>query len=230
MLELDDFGAAYGDLVALRRVPLRLASGELALVVGRNGAGRSTLLRALMGMLPRYGRYQLDGIDCLTRTPWQIAAMGVGYAPDTRDVFASLSTADNLRVGTPRATWCSTDALLDHMPRLRQRERVLAGRLSGGEQKLLSIARSALLAQRLWLLDEPFEGLAAEMVGQVETLMAHARDAGVAIMAVDRDPHRLAMRATQLLVIGSAEMQYCGPVEGQAARAALDEWLDTNAP
>lgn len=228
MLELDDFSAAYGDLIALRRVGLYLAPGQLALVVGRNGSGRSTLLQALMGLLERTGRYQLHGVDRRTALSWDIAADGVGYSPDTRDIFGSLSTGDNLQVAPVVAQWCDRARLLDAFPRLRERERVLAGRLSGGEQKLLSIARSALRARTLWLLDEPFEGLAADMVERVKDLIALARAAHVAVVVVDRDIHQLATMADVLLVLGAAEMQYCGAVKTHEAQAALQEWLDTD--
>ncbi len=225
MLELDHLAAGYGAGDALREVSLRLRPGELALVFGRNGSGRSTLLRALMGLAATHGSMRLDGRALGALPSWEIARLGVGYAPDTRDVFPTLSTRENLRVIAPRAAWCTADALLARFAPLLPRAGVAAGRLSGGEQKLLAIARAALGASRLLLLDEPYEGLAEPMCAAVDALIDDARAAGVMVVCADRDHARLGARATHWLLLGAGEPRYCGvPAPHEPA---LAEWTTT---
>ncbi len=211
MLELRDFGVRYAGSPALRAVSLRLAPGELAWVLGRNGSGRSTLLRGLIGLAAAEGTARLDGHDLIGAHPWDIARFGVGYAPDTREVFATLDVRENLAVAPVRAHWCDVEALLHRFPRLRERTRVKAARLSGGEQKLLAIARAALGATRLLRLDEPYEGLAAPMCAAVDDLIATARHAQVAVICTDRGIEGSASLADVWLVLGAGEPRHCGP-------------------
>lgn len=226
MLELERLAAGYGEGDAVRELTLRVAPGELALVFGRNGSGRSTLLRALIGLIHVRGRARLDGTDLVGRAPWDIARLGVGYAPDTRDVFPTLTVLENLRLVAPRAVWCDADSLIARFTPLQARRRVAAGRLSGGEQRLLAVARAALGASRLCLLDEPYEGLATPMCAAVSALIDDARRAGVIVCAVDRDHRRLGALASHWLLLGSGEVQYCGPPMAPGRHPALSEWID----
>lgn len=222
-LELTGFGVAYAGSDALRGVDLSLASGELLWVVGRNGSGRSSLLRGLMGLASTRGTARLDGQALGALAPWEIARLGVGYAPDTREVFGTLSVRENLMVVPARAQWCTAAELLDRFPPLRTRARVAAGRLSGGEQKLLAIARAALGATRLLLVDEPYEGLAAPMCDAVDALLGQALRAGVAVICTDRGIERLAAQATAWLVLGAGEPRHYGPPT--AGHLAFEEWM-----
>lgn len=227
VLELEALSAGYGHGEAVRGVSLRARPGDLVLVFGRNGSGRSTLLRALIGLARTHGRASLDGTVLTDRTPSQIAHLGVGYAPDTRDVFPTLSVVENLAVVAPRAGWCDPAGLIARFAPLLTRRDTLAGRLSGGEQKLLAIARAALGASRLLLLDEPYEGLAETMCVAVDALIEQARQAGVIVLITDRDPRRLGARATHWLLLGAGEVRYDGPPATASAFPALAEWSES---
>ena len=161
LLELIDVYAGYGPVTVLNGLNLQLQAGERLAVIGRNGVGKTTALRAIMGLatLSR-GRIALDGQDLHGLAPHQRAQRGLGYVPQTRDIFASLSVEENLIAGLkarPRSALAEAYALF---PRLAERRHNLGAKLSGGEQQMLAVARALLGQPRLLLLDEPLEGLA----------------------------------------------------------------------
>ena len=222
-LELNGFGVSYAGSAALRGVDLTLAESDLLWVVGRNGSGRSSLLRGLMGLAATQGTAQLDAQPLGALAPWEIARLGVGYAPDTREVFGTLSVHENLAVVPVRAAWCTASGLLERFAPLQARARVAAARLSGGEQKLLAIARAALGATRLLLVDEPYEGLAAAMCDEVDAVLAQARKAGVSVICTDRGLERSAAKANAWLLLGAGEPRHYGPPA--AGHPAFEEWM-----
>ena len=161
LLELIDVHAGYGRVTVLNGLALQLQAGERLAMIGRNGVGKTTALRAIMGLatLGR-GRIVFDGVDLHGLAPHQRAQRGLGYVPQTRDIFASLSVEENLIAGLksrPRAALAEAYALF---PRLAERRHNAGTKLSGGEQQMLSVARALLGRPRLLLLDEPLEGLA----------------------------------------------------------------------
>ncbi|HEU4622601.1 MAG TPA: ATP-binding cassette domain-containing protein [Burkholderiaceae bacterium] len=203
MLEIEKLSVVLGSRRVLDEVSLRVSSGSLVSISGRNGSGRSTLLRAVAGAVQRTGRIALDHVELADLPAWRVAREGVGFAPDTRDVFARLTVDEHFALVPAVSAWTDRYALLDVLAPIARRRRVHAGALSGGEQKLLSIARSALVARRLWLLDEPFEGLAAPMIDAVAALIQQARAAEVTVIVADgAAPNTLSEASMRLSIEG----------------------------
>ncbi len=161
LLEMIDVVAGYGPVTVLNGLSLTVAPQERLAVIGRNGVGKTTALRAVMGLAQlRSGRIVFDGEDLADLAPHQRAARGLGYVPQTRDIFPSLSVEENLLAGCKRRPRSAIDEAYALFPRLGERRRNGGGQLSGGEQQMLTVARALLGQPRLLLLDEPLEGLA----------------------------------------------------------------------
>ncbi|MBL8301682.1 MAG: ATP-binding cassette domain-containing protein, partial [Ideonella sp.] len=161
LLELHDVVAGYGPVTVLNGLSLQVAAGEKLAVIGRNGVGKTTALRAVMGLAHlSSGRIVFDGEDLTGLAPHQRAQRGLGLVPQTRDVFPTLTVEENLLAGCKRRPRSALDEAYALFPRLAERRRNGGGQLSGGEQQMLSVARTLLGAPRLLLLDEPLEGLA----------------------------------------------------------------------
>ncbi len=191
MLEVDRLSASYGEARVLTDVSLRVGEGEAVTLVGRNGAGKTTLLRCLMGLHPPMsGRVSFTGQD-ITRTPaHRRARLGMGYVPDDRGIYATLTVEENLvlppAVGTDR--W-SLDRVYQTFPVLAQRRRTPASKLSGGEQQMLAMARALHMGARMLLCDEPTEGLAPVVVGQIRDILREATAQGVAVLLIEQNLH-----------------------------------------
>ncbi|MBZ8144159.1 ABC transporter ATP-binding protein, partial [Rubrivivax gelatinosus] len=167
--------AGYGVRPVLHGVDLDVGAGEIVALLGRNGSGRSTTAKALMGLLPARGSVRWRGAELLGHPAHEIARAGLGYVPESRDVFPTLSVNENLRLGErPRRgtrRW-TTAELLARFPRLAERAQAPAGVLSGGEQQMLTLARTLVGDPDLLIVDEPTEGLAPQVVAQVAELLA----------------------------------------------------------
>lgn len=182
MLSVEDIHTYYGESYVLHGVSLEAPTGELTALMGRNGVGKTTLCRSVMGMTaPRRGRVSFDGVDLTGRRPHEVAKHGVAIVPQGRRIFPSLSVEEHLeKVGRPRLhdeRW-PVDRVLDIFPRLRERWRARAGHLSGGEQSMLAIARALRLEPRCLLMDEPMEGLAPLYVQTVVEVIRQLRQEG----------------------------------------------------
>ncbi|KMO27750.1 ABC transporter ATP-binding protein [Methylobacterium aquaticum] len=195
MLEAETLSVAYGRVEAVRGVSLTVAPGRLVTVLGANGAGKTTLLNALMGVLPARGRILFEGRD-LTRLPIEArVAQGLSLIPERRELFATMSVEDNLKLGAFRfrhtARGKDGGGDLGEMyrlfPRLAERRRQQAGTLSGGERQMLAMARALMGRPRLLMLDEPSLGLAPLIVAEVMRMVARLRDEGVAILLVEQN-------------------------------------------
>jgi branched-chain amino acid transport system ATP-binding protein len=195
LLRLDGVEAGYGDLTAISRVSLEVRQGEAVALIGGNGAGKTTTLRAISGLLPvRAGRIELDGdrLDGLGSA--QIVARGIAHVPEGRQLFPTMTVRDNLELGgrgadRPRRR-DALELVFALFPRLRERQRQLAGTLSGGEQQMCAIGRGLMARPRLLLLDEPSLGLAPVLVKLIFETLQRVNDAGTTIMLVEQNVPR----------------------------------------
>ena len=168
VLEIDTLNAWHGASHVLHGVSLRIGEGEIVALAGRNGSGRSTLAKALMGLVHAQGVANFRGVSMLGKRPYAIARMGVGYVPEQRDVFPTLSVRENLQLGMKRGGSRFTINDAEQLfPVLQDRAAVKAGMLSGGEQQMLALARTLMGDPSFVLIDEPTEGLAPQVVAQV---------------------------------------------------------------
>jgi branched-chain amino acid transport system ATP-binding protein len=191
VLRVDRLSAWYGAAQALREVSLDVAAGEVVTLVGRNGAGKSTVLRCLMGLHRQVtGAVSLDGADLRRLPPHRRARLGVGWVPDDRGIYAALSVEENLTLPpvTGPAGW-PLDRVYEAFPALHRRRSAPGTTLSGGEQQMLAIARVLRSGARLLLCDEPTEGLAPLLVRQVGEVLAEVRRQGGTVLLVEQNVH-----------------------------------------
>ena len=193
MLELDNIHAYYGESHVLRGVSLSVAKGEVVCLLGRNGAGKTTTILTVMGYLhPRNGHIRHNGRDIGALPPYAVSRLGVGFVPQERGIFPSLTVRENLTVFARGGGDSAKDAwtlqrIFDLFPHLRARERNLGFQLSGGEQQMLSIARALMLNPDLLLLDEPSEGLAPMIVEEIVGVLRGLKREGLAILLVEQN-------------------------------------------
>jgi branched-chain amino acid transport system ATP-binding protein len=194
MLEVDGVHTFYAKSHILQGVSLQVAAGEVVGLIGRNGVGKSTTLKTIMGLVrPSQGRITFEGRDIAGTAPYRLARMGIGYVPEDRRIFRLLTVLENMRTGLDRTgvTAERRQALLDKVyasfPVLEQRRNQAGGTLSGGEQQMLAIARAMMLEPRIILLDEPTEGLMPRMVGHIREIIEALHREGVAILLVEQN-------------------------------------------
>ncbi|SDE03284.1 branched-chain amino acid transport system ATP-binding protein [Paracoccus isoporae] len=203
--------AWYGHSHVLQGVDFEVGPGEIVALLGRNGVGRSTTLKALMGDVERRGRVLLDGARIDRLDPHQVVRRGLAYVPEDRQVFPTLTVEQNLDLGNWRGRaeggWTKPD-VLSRFPRLAERAKVPAGALSGGEQQLLSMCRSLLSNPRLMLIDEPTEGLAPAMVTQVKELIVEIAARGCAVLLVEQKLTIALKIASRVLVMVHGQMVF----------------------
>lgn len=189
MLKLDAINAGYGRAQVLRDLSLTVDRGEILCLLGRNGAGKTTAMQVIMGLLPLMsGRVMLDGRELSRLSPHEVPRAGIGYVPQGRRLFGGLTVAQNLAIGL-RARASGRDTLeevLDLFPRLRERMGQRAQTLSGGEQQMLATARALCLRPKALLLDEPTEGLQPSMIEAIRSVIVRMRENGVAILLVEQ--------------------------------------------
>nr|WP_294524094.1 ABC transporter ATP-binding protein [uncultured Rhodopila sp.] len=224
----------YGKSHILHDVSLTVAEGRITTVLGRNGAGKSTTLRSLVGLTPpRSGRVTLFGQDITGMPPYRIAASGVGYVPEGRRVFANLTVDENLRVPIERPGPYTIERIYQLFPRLRERSGNSGRQLSGGEQEMLSIGRALLLNPRLLILDEPSQGLAPLIVKEVFRIVARMRDEGISVLLVEQNVRIGLEISDDVYVLENGQVVYSGSAEalrGDEARiqalagASAKEW------
>ena len=189
MLEIHDIHAAYGNVRVLFGLSLTVRPGEIHCLLGRNGAGKTTAIKAVMGLIPLLsGKVELDGETLSELAPHEIPGRGVGLIPQGRRLFSELTVAENLEIGLMvRTTGDGTrEEVLDMFPRLRERLRQPAATLSGGEQQMLAVARALCIRPKALLLDEPTEGLQPSMIALIRETLLRLRDAGVATLLVEQ--------------------------------------------
>ena len=222
-LVLSEVDAFYGDSHVLHRVSLRLPEGRLLGLLGRNGAGKSTSLNVVVGLLPpRHGVVSVYGRAVTGRAPEAIAAHGVALVPQGRRVFKSLTVRENLAVAgrRPRGDlpmlW-TLDTVSALFPRLSERRHQIAASLSGGEQQMLAIARALMSNPRVLLMDEPSEGLAPQIVAEVMATIRRLKAEGLSIVLVEQNPKLVFDVADDIVILNSGRVV----LEGAAAEVRL---------
>jgi branched-chain amino acid transport system ATP-binding protein len=200
LLEVHDLQVYYGAIHALHGVSLSVEQGNIVTLIGANGAGKSTTLRAISGLLePSEGRIVFDGKDITGWAPHRITALGLVHVPEGRGIFANLTVDENLELGAfqrkdKAAIARDRDRALELFPRIRERLKQSAGTLSGGEQQMLAIARALMAKPRMLLLDEPSLGLAPQIVQTIFRIIADINAAGTTILLVEQNAH-MALKA-----------------------------------
>ncbi|SEA69198.1 ABC transporter ATP-binding protein [Rubrimonas cliftonensis] len=228
-LEVEGLVSGYGGAMVLRGVSLRLAPGEIVAVLGKNGMGKSTLLKTVMGFLPaREGRVRLGGEDVTGRAPHLVARAGVAHAPQEFTIFQDLTVAENLRLGVSSDAdyRARLGALEGVFPRMLERLRQRAGTLSGGEQKMLLMSRALLARPRVMLVDEISEGLQPTMIDRMAEALRAAREGhGVAILLVEQHLAFALSVADRYAVLKLGEIIEEGAAGDPAAAGALADHL-----
>ena len=222
--------AWYGSSHVLHGIDLQIGRGETVGLLGRNGMGKSTLIRTLLGHVrQRDGQIHLFGRDMSRARPHEVARLGVAYVPEGRGVFPNLSVRENLvmaarRGRDGRADW-PYERVLDTFPRLKERLSNLGAQLSGGEQQMLSIGRALMTHPELMILDEATEGLAPLIVAEIWRVIGDIRGAGIATLIVDRDYRRMLARCDRALVLQKGQAVLAGAADEVAGSGALAGFL-----
>jgi branched-chain amino acid transport system ATP-binding protein len=213
MLDVENVHAYYGESHVLHGVSFQVREGELVCLLGRNGVGKTTVLLTIMGYLkPRPGSIRFQGSDLARLAPYSIARKGLGFVPQERGVFPSLTVRENLTVAArqPSGAKWTLDAIYKLFPRLRERERNLGFQLSGGEQQMLAIARALMLNPSLLVLDEPSEGLAPLIVQEIIQVLTDLKTEGLAILLVEQNLRAALALADRHHVISKGQIAFTG--------------------
>jgi branched-chain amino acid transport system ATP-binding protein len=230
MLKLDNLHAFYGKSHVLHGVCLEVGKGEIVSLLGRNGAGRSTTVKAIMGLVDGQGSVTWNGAQILGKEPYEIARLGLGYVPENRDIFPRLTVHQNLLLGQQRGRksprW-SADDMYGMFPRLKERQHTEAGVLSGGEQQMLTLCRTLMGDPDLIMIDEPTEGLAPKIVEQVATYLRELRNRGIGVLLVEQKL-TIALEVSQrCYVMGHGRVVFEGsPADLRANTYMRKEWLE----
>jgi branched-chain amino acid transport system ATP-binding protein len=220
VLEAESLHTCYGKSHILHGVGLAVREGEIVALLGRNGAGKTTTLRSLVGLThPREGVVRIFGATTTDWPPYRIAALGVGFVPEGRRIFANLTVEENLKVPLERPGPWTIPRIYELFPRLEQRKASKGRQLSGGEQEMLSIARALLLNPKLLLLDEPSQGLAPLIVRDVFEVVVSMRNEGMSVLLVEQNVRAAVEIANRAYVLDDGRVVF----EGLATELAKDE-------
>ena len=219
MLSVRDLDTYYGRAHILADVALEVAEGEVVVLLGRNGAGKSTVLKSIIGWVrPQRGEIVFDGRRIDRLPTWRVARAGLGYVPEDRRIFTDLSVMENLDVGRQRGGW-SPERVLALFPNLAEARERPASRISGGEQQMLAIARCLMGNPSCILMDEPSEGLAPVIVDQLAVTIRALKTAGVAILLSEQNWRFASMVADRAYVIEKGRIRFAGTLAELAADA-----------
>lgn len=230
LLEATDIHAWYGSSHVLHGIDVQIRRGETLGLLGRNGMGKSTLIRSLLGHVKqRSGQITLLGQEASKATPHEVSRMGVAYVPEGRGVFTNLSVRENLVMAARHGVngnhdW-TYERVLDTFPRLKERLTNLGGQLSGGEQQMLSIGRALMTHPELIILDEATEGLAPLIVADIWRVIGDIRASGIATLIVDRDYRKVLAHADRALVLQKGVAVLQGTAQEVAGSGELSGYL-----
>jgi branched-chain amino acid transport system ATP-binding protein len=230
MLKMNNLHAFYGKSHVLHGVGFHVAPGEIVALLGRNGSGRSTTAKAIMGLVDCEGEILWKGKSILGKKAFEIAHLGIGYVPENRDIFPKLTVHQNLLLGQKRSgqsgRW-SFDDMYDMFPRLKERQHTEAGVLSGGEQQMLTLCRTLMGDPELIIIDEPTEGLAPKIVELVGQYLQTLKQKGISVLLIEQKLTIAMSISDRALVMGHGSIVFDGTPDGlRADNYIRKEWLE----
>jgi branched-chain amino acid transport system ATP-binding protein len=229
MLKVSNLHAYYGKSHVLHGVDMHVGKGEIVSLLGRNGVGRSTTVKAIMGMVDGQGSVKFKDEEMLGKKSYQVAHKGLGYVPENRDIFPTLTVSQNLILGMKgkvAGRW-SLDDMFKMFPRLKEREHTQAGVLSGGEQQMLTLCRTLMGDPDLIMIDEPTEGLAPKIVELVAEYLKELKNRGISVLLVEQKLAIALEISQRVYVMGHGQIVFEGtPDELRANSQIRKEWLE----
>ena len=229
MLEIRDLHAYYGKSHVLHGVDLKVGEGEIVSLLGRNGVGRSTTVKATMGQVQATGSIKFKGEEIIGEKAFQIAHRGLGYVPENRDIFPTLTVEQNMMLGEKKgrkSRW-SLDDMYQLFPRLKERQNTAAGVLSGGEQQMLTLCRTLMGDPDLIMIDEPTEGLAPKIVDLVADYLKTLKERGISVLLVEQKLAIALEISQRVYVMGHGSIVFEGTPDDLRGNAGIRrEWLE----
>jgi branched-chain amino acid transport system ATP-binding protein len=232
MLDVQGLHAYYGKSHILQGVDVHVDKGEIVTLLGRNGVGRSTMAKTILGMVKAAGSVRFRDEEILGRRTFEIAQLGIGYVPENRDIFPTLTVRQNLLLGEKRSRrqrksrWTLAE-MYEMFPRLKERENTAAGVLSGGEQQMLTLCRTLMGDPDLILIDEPTEGLAPKLVALVAEYLQALKERGVSVLLIEQKLAIALDISQRVYVMGHGNIVFEGtPAELKANAQVRKEWLE----
>ena len=232
MLDVQGLHAYYGKSHILQGVDVHVDEGEIVTLLGRNGVGRSTMAKTILGMVKAAGSVRFRDEEILGRRTFEIAQLGIGYVPENRDIFPTLTVRQNLLLGEKRSRrqrkprWTLAE-MYEMFPRLKERENTAAGVLSGGEQQMLTLCRTLMGDPDLILIDEPTEGLAPKLVALVAEYLQALKERGVSVLLIEQKLAIALDISQRVYVMGHGNIVFEGtPPELKANAQVRKEWLE----
>ncbi|MFM1926118.1 MAG: High-affinity branched-chain amino acid transport ATP-binding protein LivF [Pseudomonadota bacterium] len=230
MLQVDNLHAYYGKSHVLHGVSFEVAKGEIVALLGRNGSGRSTTAKAIMGLVDCQGRVDWNGQAIQGKKAYEVAHLGIGYVPENRDIFPKLTVHQNLQLGQKRSgqngRWSFED-MYAMFPRLKEREHTEAGVLSGGEQQMLTLCRTLMGDPDLIIIDEPTEGLAPKIVELVGQYLEELKSRGISVLLIEQKLTIAMKISDRALVMGHGSIVFEGTPEALRENTYIrKEWLE----
>ena len=230
MLKIDNLQAFYGKSHVLHGVHFEVQAGEIVALLGRNGSGRSTTAKAIMGLVDCHGSLNWKGQEILGKKTFEVAHLGIGYVPESRDIFPNLTVEQNLYLGQKNARkagrW-SLDDMYQLFPRLKERQHTEAGVMSGGEQQMLTLCRTLMGDPDLIIIDEPTEGLAPKIVELVAQYLKELKRRGISVLLIEQKLTIAMAISDRCLVMGHGSIVFTGtPNELRADADTRKEWLE----